>query len=239
MAAYYNEIDPFNVQWLKKLIEAGLIAPGDVDGRSIAEVTPSDLAGYDQCHFFAGIGGWSQAIRLAGISDTAPIWTGSCPCQPLSVAGQRKGHADERHLWPAFYGLIAKCSPAIVFGEQVASKDGAEWLSAVRSDLESAGYAIGSADLCATAFGFRQKRNRLFFFADSGGTGAARWPEIVRRHRRNEMVETYREYADWRESCETGVLDDGISVRLAKALTKGFGNAIIPGVAAEFIKCAG
>src|SRR6185369_15459542 len=143
MSAYYNEIDPYAAQWLRNLIAANLIAPGDVDERSIVDVRPAELAGYTQCHFFAGIGGWSYALRLAGWADDRPVWTGSCPCQPLSSAGKRKGHADERHLWPAFHRLIAECRPATVFGEQVASKDGREWFSAVRADLEGSGYACG------------------------------------------------------------------------------------------------
>jgi hypothetical protein len=32
-AAYYNEIDPFAAQWLRNLIAAGHIAPGEVDER--------------------------------------------------------------------------------------------------------------------------------------------------------------------------------------------------------------
>ena len=55
MTAYYNEHDPYAAQWLRNLITAGHIAPGDVDERSIEDVLPSDLAGYTQCHFFAGI----------------------------------------------------------------------------------------------------------------------------------------------------------------------------------------
>ncbi len=126
MVAYYNENDPFAAAWLRELVKAGHIAPGDVDERSVMEVQPDDLEGYAQCHFFAGIGGWSHALRLAGWPDDRPVWTGSCPCQPLSSAGQQKGHADERHLWPAFQSLIAERRPATVFGEQVASKDGRE-----------------------------------------------------------------------------------------------------------------
>ena len=141
MSAYYNEIDPFAAQWLRNLIARGLIAPGDVDERSIVDVQPEDLRGYGQCHFFAGIAGWSLALRYAGIPYDVPIWTGSCPCQPLSVAGKRQGHADERHLWPSFFRLIAECRPATVFGEQVASRDGREWFAAVRADLEDVGYA--------------------------------------------------------------------------------------------------
>lgn len=87
MTAYYNEIDPFAAAWLRRLIARGLIAPGDVDTRSITDVRADDLVSYVQCHFFAGIGGWSLALRLAGWPDDRPVWTGSCPCQPFSGAG--------------------------------------------------------------------------------------------------------------------------------------------------------
>lgn len=167
MKAYYNEIDPYCAQWLRNLIAAGHIAPGDVDERSIADVRPDDLRGYTQCHFFAGIAGWSYALRLAGWRDDRAVWTGSCPCQPLSGAGQRKGHADERHLWPAFYRLIAERRPATIFGEQVASADGREWLAGVRADLEALGYAVGAADLCAAGVGAPHIRQRLYWVADA------------------------------------------------------------------------
>lgn len=170
--AYYNENDPHAAQWLRNLIAAGHIAPGDVDDRSIKDVRPDDLAGYTQCHFFAGIGGWSYALRLAGWPDSEPVWTGSCPCQPLSSAGHRKGHADERHLWPAFHGLISECKPAIIFGEQVASADGREWLAGIRADLEALGYACGAADLCAAGARSPQVRQRLYWLADAAGIRA-------------------------------------------------------------------
>ncbi|KKK47512.1 hypothetical protein LCGC14_3154430, partial [marine sediment metagenome] len=95
--AYYNEWEPYCAPWLRNLIAAGHIPDGNVDERDIREVCGDDLEGFAQVHLFAGLGGWAYAGRLAGISDDEPIWTGSCPCQPLSSAGQRKGHADERH----------------------------------------------------------------------------------------------------------------------------------------------
>ena len=168
MPAYYNEIDPYAAEWLRNLIVAGHIANGDVDERSIEEVEPYDLAGYVQCHFFAGIGGWSLALRLAGWPDNEPVWTGSVPCQPLSSAGQRQGHADRRHLWPAFFRLIAECRPATVFGEQVASALGREWLAGVRADLEHMGYACGAADLPAACVGAPHIRQRLWWVAHAG-----------------------------------------------------------------------
>lgn len=163
MAAYYNEHDPFAAAWLRELIKAGHIASGDVDERSIEDIRPSELRDYTQCHFFAGIGVWSYALRSAGWADSRPVWTGSCPCQPFSAAGKRKGTSDERHLWPAFYHLISVCRPITVFGEQVASKDGLHWLGTVQADLENAGYAFGAVDLCSAGFGAPHIRQRLYF----------------------------------------------------------------------------
>lgn len=160
---YYNDNDPKSAERLRQLVSAGLIPAGYVDQRSIHDVRPEDLAPYTQCHFFAGIGGWPLALALAGVSPDTRLWTGSCPCQPFSAAGQRKGTADERHLWPVFRDLIAQCKPPVVFGEQVASSDGRDWLAAVRSEMEALGYAVGAADLCAAGIGAPHLRQRLFF----------------------------------------------------------------------------
>jgi DNA (cytosine-5)-methyltransferase 1 len=167
VSVYYNEFDHNKAAWLRELIKAGAIAKGDVDERSIKDVTGSDLRGYRQCHFFAGIGVWSYALRQAGWFDKKEVWTGSCPCQGFSAAGKRKGFADERHLWPWWFKLIRKCKPSVVFGEQVANKVALAWLDLVQDNMEGAGYAFGSVDLCAAGFGAPHARQRLFFVADA------------------------------------------------------------------------
>lgn len=166
---YYNEIDPKAATWLRELIRQNLIPAGDVDERSITEVSPYDIDGYTQCHFFAGVGGWPLASQLAGWPTTRPVWTGSCPCQPFSVAGKRRGADDPRHLWPVFFDLIRECRPSVVFGEQVASAAGLGWLDGVCADLEGAGYAAGAADLCAAGVGAPHIRQRLYWVADAQG----------------------------------------------------------------------
>ncbi len=301
--AYYNEYDPKAAAWLRELIKHGLIALGDVDERSIVDVQPQDLASYTQVHLFAGIGGWSYALRLAGVPDDFPVWTGSCPCPPFSVAGKRKvcpvceeirgvpsdevtchpfktgyfvccwcGHewyADERHLWPEFRRLIAERKPTVVFGEQVASKDGRAWLAGVRSTLEALGYGVGGADLCAAGVGAPHIRQRLFWLADASDGRGSRDGGTRRLIRGSDS--SGMGYADNDREGAVGEVPEGAGVERARGagfwdtydlvycrdgkarrvepgtfplahgvpgrvgLLRGYGNAICPQVAAEFI----
>ncbi|HHL3716966.1 TPA: DNA cytosine methyltransferase [Klebsiella pneumoniae] len=167
--ALYNEIDPFAAQWLRNLIAAGHIAPGEVDERSIEDVTPDDLRGFTQCHFFAGIGVWSHSLRLAGWPDDRPVWTGSCPCQPFSAAGKGDGFADERHLWPHFFHLISERRPQHVFGEQVAAGNANVWFDLVQADLEGMGYAFGLVPFTSAGIGAPHIRERAYWVANATG----------------------------------------------------------------------
>lgn len=251
---YYNENDPKAAAWLRELIKEGHIPPGDVDDRSIIDVKPHELFEYTQHHFFAGIGGWSYALRLAGYPDDELVWTGSCPCQPFSTGGNGLGVADPRHLWPAWFSLIEKCAPAIIFGEQVASKAALGWIDGVFTDLEREGYTCAAADLCAASKSLPHPRQRFFWFAyadsqfNSGSNlpaesrageiptiwqsekilqkGQGRIDELVTRR----ITERIPSYAEARS------ILNGVPACMEQM--RGAGNAIVPQVAATFIQAS-
>lgn len=206
--AYYNDVEESACAWLRELMIAGQIAPGVIDNRSILDVQPTDLIGFTQCHFFAGIGGWSLALRLAGWPDNRPVWTGSPPCQPFSVAGEGKGKDDERHLAPKFISLVRACRPGVLFGEQVASsavfgkaakgRRGAPasapdwaWIDDLSDRLEAARYAAWAVDFPSAGVGAPHIRQRTYFgavdtrrVADAEGGG---WGEERPDRRRGDV----------------------------------------------------
>lgn len=187
---YYNEFDAGAADWLEWLIAERLIPGGLVDRRSILDVEPSDLAGFLQCHFFAGIGGWALACRLAGWPADRRLWSASLPCQPFSSAGRRLGADDERHLWPHFFRLARAERPPRIVGEQVAGALGYGWFDGVAADLGSEGYACRAVDVPAAAVDAPQLRQRLYWCAIAGA-GQARacgdgLPEIGRDDRTSD-----------------------------------------------------
>jgi DNA (cytosine-5)-methyltransferase 1 len=240
---YYNEYDSYNAACLQKLMADGLIPYGVVDERPIQQVQPGDLRGFTQCHFFAGIGGWPLALRLAGWTDDWPVWTGSCPCQSFSVAGEQRGFEDERHVWPEFFRLIEKCRPVAVFGEQVAPAagevNGQCWLDLVHDDLERAGYAVGAAVFPAASVGAPHLRDRLYFVADSGGVR----PGPLRQAARRSPAGGFWADAEWapswpggeRRPVKPGVCPLAHGVSNWMGAVHAAGNAIVPQQAAAFI----
>jgi DNA (cytosine-5)-methyltransferase 1 len=245
---YYNEKNPDAAQWIRNLIDLGAVPRGIVDDRSIEDVHPSDLDGFVQCHFFAGIAGWSLALQLAGWPEDRPVWTGSCPCQPFSAAGEGLGFADERHLWPAFFHLIEQRKPSDVLGEQVAREDGLAWLDLVFADLGAAGYATGAANLCAAGVGAPHSRQRLYWVAHAANgrrEGLQRSPRIeVPKDRAPQALDAWHgtgdPFEDWPKllagTCIRSLADGVPSTLEVRPALRAYGNAIVPQVAQAFIE---
>lgn len=92
---------------------------------------------------------------------------GGFPCQPFSVAGNKKGKDDTRYLWPEFSRLISDFKPRWILAENV---PGILRIAAddVCSDLERQGYNVGIFDYEAASVGAKHRRERIFFVAHSG-----------------------------------------------------------------------
>lgn len=245
---YYNEFDRHAAGWLRQLARDGLIPEGWIHEQDIKKVRGSDVEDFHQQHYFAGIGGWALALDLAGWPDDEPIWTGSCPCQPYSVAGKGRGDDDPRNLWPEFRRLIAECRPSRVVGEQVSRKSGHRWFAGVRDDLEALGYAVGAADLPACCAQAPHLRHRIYWAAALGDAhrpgqqtrptqpvaGQTR-PRVPMQSSAWDDFEVVRFKDGTRRRVGTGIqpLVDGVPGRVG-ALA-GYGNAIVPQVGAVFV----
>ena len=113
------------------------------------------------------------------------------PCQPFSAAGQRKGEADERHLWPFIARGIAACKPRLVFAENVEGHLSLG-IKDVFNDLGRMGYEYTAGLFSAEEVGASHRRKRLFWLAVDNscreglegfkwdGNNPQRWPEQIR-----------------------------------------------------------
>lgn len=256
---YLNEWSPYHAQWCRNLAEAGEIPACVVDETDIRKVAGDRLNEYQQCHFFAGIAGWPLALKLAGVPDDFPVWTGSCPCQPFAACGPGTGMSDERHVWPEFFRHISRCRPAYVFGEQSADSIGKGWFDALCDDVEGIGYSVWAKVTRACCVGAPHLRRRLYWVAYSDVPRLPRWrvdrdrPQQEHPWARGVGV---RGNAGRTRPIEPGVFPlayglprsvgpgstggERVGLVAAKAnrvgRIHGYGNAIVPQLAAMFVR---
>jgi DNA (cytosine-5)-methyltransferase 1 len=188
------------------------------------------------------------------------LLTGGFPCQPFSVAGKRKGAADDRALWPEMLRVIDGAKPAWIIGENVAGIVTME-LDNILSDLEGIGYAAWPLVIPACAVDARHRRDRVWIVAHAGhlcGRGRAESAGQERAETSNngqndgdakrprcegddhnakssrgiqhELAESVR----WEPEPELGRVAHGIPNRAHRL--RGLGNAIVPQVAYEIIR---
>ena len=122
------------------------------------------------------------------------VLTAGFPCQPFSVAGQRKGAEDNRYLWPEVVRVIREVRPTWVVGENVAGiltmvQPGEETemggqtnifgevdrkrillrqvyvVETICGDLEREGYSVQPSIIPACAVGAPHRRDRVWFVA--------------------------------------------------------------------------
>ena len=160
---------------------------------------------------------WPNAISYNDITKTdftihrggIDILTGGFPCQPYSMAGKRKGKADERHLWPEMLRAIREIQPRWVVGENVlglTNWNGGLVFEEVQADLEAEGYEVQPYVLPACAVNAPHRRDRVWFVAKN--TMRSGWA-----HREAEQERTtVRQFRDIGTGSANGVcLPEGVT----------------------------
>jgi DNA (cytosine-5)-methyltransferase 1 len=185
----------------------------------------------------------------------ATLLTGGFPCQPFSVAGKRKGKADDRHLWPEMLRVISEARPAWVVGENVAGIINME-LEQVCLDLEAEGYEVQPVIIPACAVNAPHRRSRVWIIgyskpirlqhscgeseeisrrqgppenanSDAPDATRGRKESGAERGSRNQRHQADGWDTPWPEvAARLCGMDDGISRRVDRL--KSLGNAIVP-----------
>lgn len=111
-----------------------------------------------------------EDIRDVGRHNLSPIDVicGGFPCQPHSVAGKRRGAADDRDLWPEYRRVIDELRPAWVVAENVPGIR-TTILDAVLSDLGDLEYTATALVVPACALDAPHRRDRVWILAYSDG----------------------------------------------------------------------
>lgn len=178
-------------------------------------------------------------VRTLNYDGAVDVITGGFPCQPFSLAGKRKGAADDRHLWPAMFNLVKKYRPAWVIGENTYGLFGMG-LDEVLSDLESADYTSRTFCIPAVSLGADHARERLWPIAHandqrkeaSGRQGNDGSAKLASRGMVQKYIHSFEKLAcgiGWAKTAtESGIprVHDGISDRVDR--NHALGNAVVP-----------
>lgn len=155
--------------------------------------------------------------------------TGGFPCQPYSVAGKRRGAADDRALWTQMFRVIEEARPRLVLGENVAGFV-SMGLDNSLADLESIGYTAWPVVIPACAVDAKHRRDRVWIVANTWSNGVAQyWKSRKNKENGPGKLQGYDVREFWPAESAVGRVAHGISNRVDRL--KGLGNAIVPQVA--------
>ena len=178
------------------------------------------------------------------------IITGGYPCQPFSVAGNRKGTKDPRHLWPEMLRVITQARPTWVVCENVAGHV-TLGLDKVLADMGGEGYTGRAFIVPACAKDAQHRRDRLWLVFNANGVdafGGKRPDGADIQTEKRETSEDVEEGNIWVSELEPGEITPrgttyADSLRELDGLpdwvdrNRALGNAIVPQVAYEILRC--
>lgn len=162
---YYNDIEHFPCEVLRKNIKLGLLPEGYVDERAIQDVKSADLVGYRHIHIFAGIGGFALGLKRAGVGGDVRLLSGGFPCQDIASPGSKVGISGPRSgLWQHMFRLIRDLRPEYALVEN-SSDLTLRGLDIVLGDLAGIGYDAEWQTVSAAALGAAHLRRRCIIVA--------------------------------------------------------------------------
>ena len=170
----FCEKEPYAQQILKERFGA-VLADAESNHARQSQIESADSERANSPGKWGGLRGQSGRCRAPRLHDNiftlngadyagVDLLTGGFPCQPFSVAGKRKGAADDRALWPEMLRVIDGAKPAWIIGENVAGIVTME-LDNILSDLEAIGYAAWPLVIPACAVDARHRRDRVWIVA--------------------------------------------------------------------------
>jgi DNA (cytosine-5)-methyltransferase 1 len=163
------------------------------------------------------------------------LLTGGFPCQPFSVAGKQRGKDDDRYLWPEMLRVIQEARPTWIIGENVAGIVNLA-LDQVCADLEDQGYEVEPIIIPACSVDAPHRRNRVWIVANSNNKGSQGYwgsKECSDKFIIGKSCSSKQE--EWISEPRVGRVAHGIPNRVVRL--KALGNAIVPQVASEIIRC--
>lgn len=168
---------------------------------------------------------YGDVRELSGSAlEAVDVICGGFPCQPVSLAGRRKGEADPRWLWPEFARLVDEVRPRFVVVENVPglrSLGGAE----VIADLASLGYDAEWDSVSAASIGAPHIRERLFIVAYASGGGRNGWTGDIGATGGGEPAHP----SWWATEPNVGRVAHGVPSRVDRL--RALGNGVVPQVA--------
>jgi DNA (cytosine-5)-methyltransferase 1 len=106
-----------------------------------------------------------RGADFSGFRGGITVLSAGVPCQPASLAGKRRGKADERWLWPAVLDVVRDVEPAWCIFENPPGILTLDEFGGVILRLESLGYTFRAFSVPANAVGAKHRRQRVFIVA--------------------------------------------------------------------------
>jgi DNA (cytosine-5)-methyltransferase 1 len=166
--------------------------------------------------------------NVRGSNYAADVITGGFPCQPFSVAGKRKGTADDRYLWDETIRVITECKPRWFIGENVEGLiniNNGMVLRQVQTDLEEQGFQVQCIVIPASGIGAWHQRKRIWIVAYSDSNNGSY------RSQRNETEQSCNKQEDrlsFRDDKDVPNTDTGFGIRENQEIQTR-GNTIVNG----------